>query len=193
MRVLNVGCGRNKLGFPEAAQAIEVVGVDVSPESQADVIHDLNHFPYPFEDDQFDLIVMLDVIEHLDDVAATINELYRISKHGADLCIRTPHYSSYWAYGDPTHKHFFSSFAFDGFLVGNVNVVYAKASYELIERTLEFPKVWRITGVAWLANRFTHRWEQLFAFTFRALSMVFRLRTVKRQRLDAAGNGPALP
>ena len=179
MRVLNVGCGHNKLDFPEAAQATEVVGVDLSPKSQADVLHNLNHFPYPFEDDEFDLIVMQDVIEHLADVPATMNELHRISRHGACLRIRTPHYSSHWAYGDPTHRRFFNSYVFDGFLVGQVNVLYATGAYELVERRLVFPGVWRVTGVAWFANRFTYQWERFFAFIFRAQNMVFCLRAVK--------------
>jgi hypothetical protein len=47
-----MGCGNRKVAG--------AVGIDVSPDSQADIIHDLNSFPYPFPSiefpgDEFDL------------------------------------------------------------------------------------------------------------------------------------------
>lgn len=184
VRVLNVGCGKTKLDFPEAADASEVVGIDISPNSQADILHDLDELPWPLEDSRFDLIIMQDIIEHLDDVPGVLNQVWRI---GADRCrvrIRTPHYSSWYAYNDPTHRRFFGAYVFDGFLASSVNDLYAEGTFRMIRREILFPKVWRITGVAWLANRFTHRWEQLFAFIFRAENLYFELEVVKREDLQ---------
>ena len=112
MRVLNLGCGHAKRDFPEAEGAAEIIGLDLSPHSQADVLHDLNLFPYPFESDSFDLIIMQDVIEHVKDVPAVLGEVYRLLRDGGVARIRTPHYSSYYAYNDPTHIHFFGAFVF---------------------------------------------------------------------------------
>lgn len=182
MRVLNVGCGKAKHDFPEVGVATEVVGIDISPQSQADLLHDLDRLPWPLESDRFDLIIMQDIIEHLDDVPGVLNEIWRI---GADRCrvrIRTPHFSSWYAYNDPTHRRFFGAYVFDGFLVSSVNDLYAEGTYRMIRREILFPKVWRITGVAWMANRFTHRWEQLFAFLFRAENLAFELEVVKQGR-----------
>lgn len=53
-RVLGVGCGSAK--YPGA------VGIDVSPHTEADVVHDLDVFPYPFEDASFDHVLMQDVL-----------------------------------------------------------------------------------------------------------------------------------
>src|SRR5687767_1172178 len=111
MRVLNVGCGFLKNEFPERGEATEVVGVDRNPESQADVVHNLDEFPYPFESDRFDLVIMQDVLEHLEDIPATLAELHRVTRAGGLIRIRTPHYASPYAYGDPTHKRFFGSHA----------------------------------------------------------------------------------
>ena len=41
MKILELGCGTTKI--PNA------ISVDINPFSKADVIHDLNKFPYPFK------------------------------------------------------------------------------------------------------------------------------------------------
>ncbi|MBS1911446.1 MAG: class I SAM-dependent methyltransferase [Bacteroidetes bacterium] len=179
MRVLNLGCGNAKNDFPEAGQATEIVGIDISPNSQADLLHDLDTFPYPCESGRFDLVIMQDVIEHVRDVPAVMNEVYRLLRDGGIVRIRTPHYSSYYAFNDPTHIHFFGAMVFDGFDADNPNTLYAQARFRFVTRRILFPKIWRITGVAALANAFTKRWEQLFAFIFRAENMYFELKAVK--------------
>jgi SAM-dependent methyltransferase len=179
MRVLNLGCGHAKRDFPEVDRASLVVGVDISPHSQADILHDLNATPYPLESDSFDLVIMQDIIEHVQSVPSMMNEAYRLVRDGGIVRIRTPHYSSYYAYNDPTHIHFFGALVLDGFDVANPNVLYSEARFRFLKRQILFPKLWRITGVAALANRYTKRWEQLFAFIFRAENLYFELEAVK--------------
>ncbi|MFM8440464.1 MAG: methyltransferase domain-containing protein, partial [Acidobacteriota bacterium] len=67
MKILDVGCGTNK--FPGA------IGLDNNPRTAADVIHDLGSTPYPFDDNEFDLVVSRHVIEHVPDVMAFVTEL----------------------------------------------------------------------------------------------------------------------
>jgi SAM-dependent methyltransferase len=179
MRVLNLGCGNVKREFAGVEQATEIVGVDISSESQADVILNLDETPYPFESDSFDLIIMQDVIEHLENTIAVMNEVHRIARNGAIVRVRTPHYSSYYAYNDPTHKRFFGSFVFDAFDADQPFKLYTSSRFRIRKRELQFPKLWRVTGVAALAHRYTRRWEQLFAFMFRAENMYFELEAVK--------------
>ena len=66
MRVLDVGCGLHKQ--PGA------IGIDRNPASRADVLADLDHFPYPFRDSSFDRVTAIHVIEHVSDVIRTIEE-----------------------------------------------------------------------------------------------------------------------
>jgi len=75
--ILDVGCGERKI--PGAT------GLDIAPFRGVDVIHNLNVFPYPFKDEQFELITMNHVIEHVRDIPATINELARILQRGGAL------------------------------------------------------------------------------------------------------------
>src|SRR3989344_9103927 len=109
-QVLHLGCGFKK--FPGS------IGVDINPRSNADIVHDLNKFPYPFKKDRFELVLAEHILEHLDDITKVIKELHRISKNKAKIIIDTSHFSSVDSFTDPTHKHFFTSRTFDYFIPG---------------------------------------------------------------------------
>jgi len=82
---LNLGCGENKKdGY---------VNVDFQAHVQPDVVHDLNKQPFPFDDDQFELIEAFHVLEHLDRPFQVMQELHRILKPGGVLHVRVPHFS----------------------------------------------------------------------------------------------------
>jgi hypothetical protein len=63
-----LGCGNKKR---EGA-----VGIDFNSRSTAEVIHDLNIFPYPLDDGSFDEIYFDNTLEHLDDVIRVMEEVY---------------------------------------------------------------------------------------------------------------------
>jgi len=107
MKILDLGCGKRKLAG--------AIGTDISPDSDADVVHDLNKFPYPFSDGEFDRVHADNVIEHLDDVIKVLEELHRITKSGAEIKIIVPFFRSHYAFIDPTHRHFFTVRSFDYF------------------------------------------------------------------------------
>jgi len=97
---LNLGCGLKKIeGF---------VNVDISPTVKPDQIVDLNQFPWPFEDNEFDHIVAKDIIEHLGETSKdfinAIKEMYRISHNGAIWEVQAPHWRCDIAIDDPDHK-----------------------------------------------------------------------------------------
>ncbi len=106
LKILDLGCGKKKR--PGS------IGVDYSDRHNADIIHDLNKFPYPFADNEFDKIYLDNVLEHLDDVFAVMEEVHRICKSGGRVKVIVPYFRSVWACIDPTHKHFFTvdSFAY---------------------------------------------------------------------------------
>ncbi|WML66570.1 MAG: hypothetical protein METHP_00005 [Methanoregula sp. SKADARSKE-2] len=107
MKYWDLGCGNRKKG--------EAVGIDINPDSSADVIHDLNAFPYPFEDSSFNEIYADNVIEHLDNVIKVMDEIYRISRPGGIIIIKVPYFRSRYAFIDPTHKHYFTVESFTYF------------------------------------------------------------------------------
>ena len=107
-RVLNLGSGQTKIAG--------AVNLDINPRSRAEVIHDLNAFPYPFADNTFDTIVSRSILEHLSDIPAVMDELYRILKPGGRLIIQVPYFRSLDAFTDPTHKAFFTARSLDYFV-----------------------------------------------------------------------------
>lgn len=117
-RVLDVGCGSRKLPGAE--------GIDVVPSSDAEIIHDLSSFPWPYNDNSFDVILMNHSLEHMDDVLKTMTEVHRIAKKGAHIVIQVPHFRCLDAYVDPTHRHFFTSRSLDYFIQ---NSGYAEYNY----------------------------------------------------------------
>ncbi len=112
MKKLNLGCGLDyKEGFTN-------VDFCVGDSFKFDIKHDLEKFPYPFEDNEFDYILMDNVLEHLEDTIKVLEELHRISKPNAKIEIYVPHCSGYMAFGNITHKRFFASGTFRTFEKG---------------------------------------------------------------------------
>jgi tetratricopeptide (TPR) repeat protein len=90
---LDIACGKNKKpGF---------TGVDIW--TGADIVADLEIFPWPFDDDSVDEVFCSHYLEHTPDLISFANELYRIMKVGAKAEIICPYYSSIRAWQDPTH------------------------------------------------------------------------------------------
>ncbi|HTT20464.1 MAG TPA: methyltransferase domain-containing protein [Candidatus Sulfotelmatobacter sp.] len=127
--VVDIGCGQKKV--PGA------IGVDCVPLPGVDVVHDLDSFPYPFAASSIDEIHAYHVLEHVPDVMATMEELWRISKPGATVHIRVPHFSGILAWKDPTHKRSFTSESF-GYFGENGYSYYTRARFQVMSVSLRY-------------------------------------------------------
>lgn len=169
--VLNLGCGRKRV---EGA-----VNLDITPATNPDVTHDLDRRPWPFPADHFAEVLAYDVIEHLEDVMATFEEIHRVCRHGAVVRVAVPHFSSGNAYTDPTHRHFFGYFTLDYLTEGGEYSFYTRARFRVRHRQIIFwptllnKLVWR------LANRYPTWYELRWAWVFPALFLSFELEVVK--------------
>ena len=162
-RVLDVGCGRKK--YPGA------LGVDVSADTDADIVLDLDEVPYEqLESDAFDQILCQDVIEHVESPLRVMEELHRVARPGARIHLRTPHFSSVLAYGDPTHRHYFSTLAIRA-LAEPRFAHYTPVRMRVVDVSLDFWAPFRVLGIAALANRFQTTYEKYFAFRFPAMNI----------------------
>ena len=112
MAELLIGCGNQRekmLSLPGKEAFTDLTTLDIDPDAGADVVHDLNVTPYPFEDDSFDEIPACEVLEHLGSQGdwraffAQFYELWRILKPDGHLIATCPSVSSRWAWGDPGH------------------------------------------------------------------------------------------
>ena len=104
---LNVGCGTDIKP--------DYVNLDVADLPGVDIVHDLTTVPWPFADNSFETIDVINVLEHLPDTIATLEELHRIARPDAKLTIRVPFWNSPDMLADPTHKRSFSERTLDFF------------------------------------------------------------------------------
>lgn len=96
---LNLGCGnKHEPGF---------INVDSYAAHKPQQVWDLNKVPYPWQNESIDNVKMRHVLEHVDDVIVTMNEVWRILKFGKRVHIEVPYVTHFQAIGHPQHKHFF--------------------------------------------------------------------------------------
>jgi SAM-dependent methyltransferase len=95
MNKLNLGSGGSKKeGY---------VNIDWNNVVKPDIMHDLNKFPYPIKDNEFDLIEARHVLEHLDKPFEVMKEIHRILKPGGKLIIQVPHFSRGFTHAEHSH------------------------------------------------------------------------------------------
>jgi SAM-dependent methyltransferase len=120
---INLGCGRKYLE--------DHINCDVLPSLRADKHFDLEIFPYPFDSESADEILLDNVLEHLTDVIKVMNEVHRILKRGGVVKIIVPYAKSDWSFQDPTHKHFFTEKSMDYFAPDFAYNFYSSCRFEI--------------------------------------------------------------
>lgn len=138
--------------------------------------HDLKHFPWPIENDAYDLIICQHVMEHLPDTAKTLEELNRITAPGGKIFIETPHYTWFESYRHVESIHRFAFGSFDYFLKGNSHY---QTEFVLEHKKLFFDDLTYLMGVGFLANIFPRLYEKRLAFIFPATSFHVTFRVEK--------------
>ena len=169
MRILDVGCGIRK--YPGS------IGIDYNSSSAADVLVDLDSFPYPFADRTFDQLRAIHVIEHVTDVVRTMEEFHRLVRPGGRIRIETPHYTDYSSFCDPTHKHHLNSFSFRYFGENHGGFgYYTDAKFREIYVRVKLLALWKWLGFEFLVNRFVRFrkfWEFYLCYVVRGKAMEF--------------------
>jgi len=129
--IIDLGCGRNKHKG--------AIGVDNVKLETVDIVHDLLDFPYPFENESAQCVILSHVLEHfsIDDIAQIMNEVYRILARDGEVIISVPHAFSAAAFGDPTHKSFF---IYNSFYFFTSN--YQKAYYKVLNPQWQINRLW---------------------------------------------------
>jgi len=175
VRILDVGCGLNK--FPGA------IGIDRNAQTRADVICELDHFPYPFRDGTFDQVRAIHVIEHVGDVIRTMEEFHRLARGGGRIVLATPHYTDFSSFCDPTHRWHLNSFSFRYFGPDDAGFgYYSKAKMREISVRVTLLAFWRWLGFQWAVNhsrRFRRFWEYYLCYVVRGKAMEFEFEVLK--------------
>jgi SAM-dependent methyltransferase len=110
-RVLDAGCGsgRNMVDLEHLGTITGVEIADASVERArargvGEVIQ-CSVTSLPFADDYFDLVVCLDVIEHIADEHGALTELHRVVRPGGGLLVTVPAYQWLWSEHDEINHH----------------------------------------------------------------------------------------
>lgn len=182
---LDFGCGEKKIPG--------CLGVDFINLPNADIIHDLNDMPYPFDDNSFDHIICNHILEHLDNVLLTLNEIHRIAKPNAIIEICVPHYASDNFNTDVTHKTHFSSRSMNYFII-NSNFewnFYTNKKFKLIYSRISFRQnktdyrekikfnPFKIIGLESLINIFPRIYERFFVYWLPPSELYWKLMVIK--------------
>lgn len=184
MTKLNLGCGKDlKEGY---------INLDIV-DYGGNMIHDINKFPYPFDDNTFDEIFASHVLEHLGSFHNTITELYRILKPNGLLIVYVPFFLNTKYFGEPDHKIPFSIRSFDNYeYIGNRKLKFyekwklnhrtnyeGKAQFEVLEKrfiTSHFPV---LKWMDHILNIEPVMYERFFAGIFSPEEVFFKLRAIK--------------
>lgn len=115
-KLLDLGCGKAPLYILYKELVTEVVCADWgnSPHvnSHVDDFFDLN-MKFPYDSDQFDTIILSDVLEHIRYPERTLSEAYRVLKMNGHLFLNVPFYY-------PIHEGPFDFFRYTEFALRNM-------------------------------------------------------------------------
>jgi SAM-dependent methyltransferase len=110
-RILDVGCGTGA-NLKMLAAYGNAEGVDISPQA-VDYCHErgLDSVKLgaieqlPFDNDSFELVTALDVVEHLDDDVAGLREMRRVLRRDGRLLLFVPAFMFLWGIQDDVSNH----------------------------------------------------------------------------------------
>ncbi|MBG99135.1 MAG: methyltransferase type 11 [Solibacterales bacterium] len=165
---LDLGCGRNK--------CFEAFGVDNNPDTDADVIADIDSASLPFLDNSFDRVLLVHTIEHVDNVINTIEEVHRLTRPGGTIVIETPHYTDFSSFCDPTHRWHLNTFSFRYFSDNHGGFgYYSRCRLREKKIQVKLLRLWRFLGLEFVINHcliFRKFWEHYLCFVIRGKVMV---------------------
>lgn len=164
MKTLIIGAG-----FQKKEIEGEVVTLDFfTKNKEINVIHNLDKFPYPFKNNEFDEIIAEHILEHLENLwwkkhggKNAMDEMHRILKPGGKLKVLAPHPSVAWNYAHPTHKRYFPTNSFSQTTKEGQDK-YSKQEYKINEVRLIYGHLYLIGKIIDAVANFNKFSQKLF-------------------------------
>lgn len=111
LKILDVGCGTGA-NLEMLSQFGQAQGVDVSAEALSfcrarglENVKQGEAEALPYEDNSFDLVTGLDVVEHLNDDLAGLREMRRVLRRGGHALLFVPAFMFLWGVQDDVSNH----------------------------------------------------------------------------------------
>lgn len=102
---------RERYNLPDEAQ---ITGLDIVERKATDKVHNLTEYPWPFDNNSFDLVIASHVVEHLPEKVKPHKEIHRILKPEGISLIKVPHFSVNNAH-NLEHEHYYNHVTFNPF------------------------------------------------------------------------------
>lgn len=178
MKKLNLGCGED--------YRADCVNLDILDNVKKDIKHDLNIYPWPFDDNEFDVVYCIDVLEHLEKPAKAVEEMHRICKNNAKIIIRSPHFSSQVAHVDLQHVKSFSVQVFNDYSGKGGHSYETNVVFNILVNKILFLKGYKyfwnylVERLVNLSNFTKNAYETTFLWSlFPAQNVYFELKVIK--------------
>jgi 2-polyprenyl-3-methyl-5-hydroxy-6-metoxy-1,4-benzoquinol methylase len=149
--MLDYGCGEGGCLYDFHSQGIKIYGAEISSEmvkaglkAGLNVQQITNIDQIPFENNSFDIIYLMQVLEHLSNPHVFLNELLRITKPGGVIYVAVPNSKSFW-------KGIFGKNWVSGWFAPYHLFHYDKKSLSRLAREhgFEVLKTWNRTSETW--------------------------------------------
>lgn len=159
-KILDVGSGSGMLVGELQKSSIDAYGIDSSAEAitfgTKEGVRNLSVMPstnkLPFEDNYFDGVLAMDVLEHLRNEQEVLTEIKRVLKKDGHLFVTVPAYMFLWGKQDEVSQHF------RRYTMGRIIELFrADGNFEIVKRsyfnTFLFPLVWLVRMFSWVFDR----------------------------------------
>ena len=110
-RVLDVGAGAGNMMHNLAQYGDEIVGLEYNPKpipiahQRGWNVRQGDAAAMPFDDNAFDIVTLLDTVEHIADEKAVLDETFRVTKPGGTMLVTVPAYMWLWSHNDVINLH----------------------------------------------------------------------------------------
>ncbi len=166
-QALNLGGGQHDIGL----DGYSVTNIDLFATSGNFIKHDLEELPYPFDDNEFDVIYASAILEHLRNLwgkdKCVLDELHRIIKPNGKMIVYVPHPSCAINWSEPTHRTM-CGIGYFGSLEPEAETCYTKNHWRITKKELLYTRLGRIGKlINWLANRnkrTQYIWERFLCY-----------------------------
>lgn len=143
-KALDIGGGTE----PFSKEGTKVIHMDLCANKsvKGTIFHNAEHIPYPFKDNEFDIVYASMILEHIRnlwkweiDGNCVIDEISRILKPKGRFIIRMPHMSVAQNYGHPTHCRFVALNHFN-FLENKVES-YCNSEWKILKKEIRYNRL----------------------------------------------------